>query len=658
MSLYTKALSFAVNGYSIIPLKKDKRPLVSSWIDFQKKPATDDIIEQWWEQYPDANIGIVTGKISGITVVDIDVKGDTVVPLETFPETYTVKTPSGGYHLYYQYDPAIKQTANTYPQFPHVDIRNDGGYVVGPYSDNGAGGEYEIVNNKTPQKFPQSLFLEGKKKRTKKHSSFTEKLVATKALKDGDGRNNAMCSLLGSMLKGQLITNYPTIRESFFMIASAADNPLPRVELEKIWESIGKRAIAEAGEIDFMCNPKGVAYTNLENIKKVFSEDEQFYGRCVFDSFLQTYQYRSHVGEKYREMRDSDEVTLTREISMKYQAFAMVSQAMVRAVMLETAQENAVDCAKDWLTSLEWDGVARVDSWLHKVYNVDDNEYHRAVGSNWLKGLVRRIVSPGCKFDYVLVLEGKQGARKSTSLGVLGGDWHIETTASADNKDFLMLLQGNLIIEFSEGETLSRGEIKQLKALITTQYDKYRAPYERNVQTHPRRCVFAMTTNQTEYLKDETGNRRWLPVATKGDANIEWLRTNRDQLLAEALHRVRVLKETTYEFPESVQEEQSKRQVSDPNRDAIVEWYGTELNSTQRDNGVTTRDAYVEALGMGNKKLNKKDEMEIANIYRHELKLVRRQVVNTSGVRVSRWFDPDTVISGPVLTSKEHSLAY
>ena len=184
-----------------------------------------------------------------------------------------------------------------------------------------------------------------------------------------------------------------------------------------------------------------------------------------------------------------------------------------------------------------------------------------------------------------------------------------------------MLLQGNLIIEFSEGETLSRGEIKQLKALITTQYDKFRAPYERYVQTHPRRCVFAMTTNQTEYLKDETGNRRWLPVAVNGDANIEWLRSNRDQLLAEALYRVEVLKENTYEFPDEVLEEQARRQVSDPNQERIDMVHRSALNQL---NGM----------------IAKREQMEIANVLKNHLGLVKKPVM-IKGVRYARWFPAD-----------------
>lgn len=644
-NLYSKALALAVGGYSIIPLKKDKKPLINSWVDFQKTPASERIIEQWWLAHPEANIGIITGAISGITVVDIDVKGDTVVPLETFPPTFTVKTPSGGYHLYYVYDKDIKQTANTYPQFPHVDIRNDGGYVVGAGSDNGKGVEYVIVDKQSPKPFPRELFL-GKSTNVgdKPKTRLAKKIADAQALSEGDGRNTAMCSLLGSLLRGQSQKNYPEVRQTFYMIAESMQEPLPRKELEAIWNSIGGRAFEEAKVVDLMVNHKGDAYVNLENIKKILTEDEDFKDRCVFDSFRQLYQYRSKKGEPYRDLHDADEITITREISTKYSkfGFAMVNLGKVQDALLEVAKTRQKDCAVDYIRSIKWDGVARLDTWLSSTYGVKNNEYHKKVGANWLKGMARRIVEPGCKFDYVLVLEGPQGTKKSTSLGVLGGDWHVETTASPDNKDFLMLLQGNLIIEFSEGETLSRGEIKQLKALITTQYDKFRSPYERHVQVHPRRCVFAMTTNQTEYLKDETGNRRWLPVATIGEANIEWLRTNRDQLLAEALYRVEVLKETTYEFSDEMLEEQYKRQVTDPNEDRIVEWYHTVLNEEQRRLGITAHMAFISGLGQIGGRFSKRDQMELASIFKGALNLTMYRA-SIGGVRTTRWYREEDI---------------
>ena len=198
--------------------------------------------------------------------------------------------------------------------------------------------------------------------------------------------------------------------------------------------------------------------------------------------------------------------------------------------------------------------------------------------------MVKRIVFPGCKFDYVLVLEGEQGIKKSMSLAVLGGNWHSETTMSTDNKDFFMQFAGKAIIEFSEGETLSRTEVKRMKAIITVQSDRYRVPFDRMTQDFPRRCVFAMTTNQSEYLKDETGNRRWLPVAVVAEeANIEWLQANRDQLFAEAYSRV-LAGEKIYEFPkEETERQQAARMIHDPNADLVAEWYYNELRIEERE---------------------------------------------------------------------------
>lgn len=632
---YQKALQYAVNGYSVIPLRKDKRPLLTSWKKHQTERASEDEVDKWFEEWPDANYGIVTGKISGITVVDIDVKGDKVTPLDTFPETFTVKTPSGGYHLYYQYDPSIKQTANTFKQFPHVDIRNDGGYVVGPGSTG-----YEVVKKLNLSKFPQSLF-EVKETGRKKMAAggVVAKVQKTKGMKDGDGRNNAMTSLLGTMLKGVPVEQYPAVKEAFMAVAKSADDPLPKRELETIWKSIADRAEKQApGDIDFVVNANGVPYANLENIKKVFDNDEDFFDRVVFDRFSQTHLYKD--GEKYRDLHDTDETTITRELSVKYPFFVTVALEKVRTVMLEHAREHSIDMAEDWIRAEKWDGTPRLDSWLHKTYNTPDDEYHQAVGSNWLKGMAKRVIEPGCKFDYVLVLEGEQGIKKSTSLGILGGYWHVETTITPDNKDFFMLLQGNLIIEFSEGETLSRGEIKQLKAVITAQHDKYRAPYERTIQSHPRRCVFAMTTNQDEYLKDETGNRRWLPVRCIGQVNTDWLEENRAQLLAEALHRVETLKETTWEFPACVVEEQEKRRIYDPNTERIIDWYNSAaVTDIQKKAGITIDAVWVGAFGRNSGSANRAEQMQIATILVNNLGLERKRAMS-HGARVYRYFDP------------------
>ena len=122
MNLKEIALRYLKNGKSIFPVGKDKKPLIA-WDEYQTRLATVDEVEKWWDLYPEANIGIVTGKISGITVIDFDLDSE---DYKTFPETLTVRTGSGGYHLYYQYYPIRNKTGI----LPHVDIRGDGGYVV------------------------------------------------------------------------------------------------------------------------------------------------------------------------------------------------------------------------------------------------------------------------------------------------------------------------------------------------------------------------------------------------------------------------------------------------------------------------------------------------------------------------------------------------
>jgi len=379
---------------------------------------------------------------------------------------------------------------------------------------------------------------------------------------------------------------------------------------------------------------------NTENMCRILRKHPEFAGTLRYDAFKNVIEIK--VNGKWRTVEDNDAVNLQTQIQILFSYFGKVGKDMVYDALIKVAKENTMDSAIDYITSIKWDGVARLDNWLTHVYGVPEDLYHKAVGSNWLKGLVKRIVEPGCKFDYVLVLEGEQGTRKSTSLHILGGDWHVETAMSTDSKDFFMQFAGKAIIEFSEGETLNRTEVKRMKAIITMQSDKYRPPYERSSQDFPRRCVFAMTTNQTEYLKDETGNRRWLPITVAlPEANIDWLKDNRDQLYAEAYHRVHNLKETIYEFPkEETRAAQEARRIREPNTDLVVDWYFNKLSKDKREDGITVNQVYRDAFhgGYPSKPLDRYNEMNIADILKTSLKLTKRRVMY-NGVQSIRWYN-------------------
>jgi len=414
---------------------------------------------------------------------------------------------------------------------------------------------------------------------------------------------------------------------------------------DEVYQTQDERIKEETG-IDFLytigAQGQKLVTQNTENIARILRGDEEFAGAFRFDTFQNAYEVLE--GDAWRSFEDNDVVIIQTGISIKYDFFRKVGKDMVYDAIMLVAKENVIDSALDFIRGIEWDGEARLDHWLEKTYGVPDDEYHRAVASNWLKGVVKRILLPGSKFDYVLVLEGPQGAKKSTSLNVLGElpngkNAHVETTMSMDSKDFFMQFQGKFIVEFSEGETLSRTEVKKMKAIITMLVDKFREPYARISTDHPRRCAFAMTTNQEEYLKDETGNRRWLPVKVVfKQADIEWLEANREQLFAEAYHRLVVDKETVHEFPEEeTAKQQEARRISDPNEDRITEWYYNDpFNNRKQVDGITIQQVYQEALSQFGS-MKKFEEMAIADILKNKLKLKKdRRTID--GFQRTRWF--------------------
>ena len=392
---------------------------------------------------------------------------------------------------------------------------------------------------------------------------------------------------------------------------------------------------------------KMVPVMNVENICRILRYATGFKDRVRMDTFKNAIEIEGIApNAPFRELEDNDAVIVQAQIQVAFPFFVKVSKDMVYDAIITVAKEHSFDSARDYVAALTWDGEPRLDTWLSRVYGVEDNSYHRAVGSNWLKGLVKRICEPGCKFDYVLVLVGPQGIGKSTSLYTLGGPWHVETTMQTDTKDFFMQFQGKAIIEFSEGETMRFTDVRRMKAIISMQSDKYRPAYGRFSVDFPRRIVFAMTTNQEEFLKDETGNRRWLPVNCFSLANIGWLIANRDQLFAEAYKRVMVDHETTYEFPKDETEAaQEAARVRDPNLEIIADWYFS-LSADQRANGVTCSDVYHGALHKnmpGVRPMDKFTEMTIADTLRKQLHLVRRRAM-VHGVQANRYFDENNVV--------------
>ena len=205
-------------------------------------------------------------------------------------------------------------------------------------------------------------------------------------------------------------------------------------------------------------------------------------------------------------------------------------------------EKNHFHPIKDYLGSLQWDGLHRIDNLLIDYFGADDNLYTREAIRKMLVGAVSRVYRPGCKFDLVLVLVGeKEGTGKSTFVKKLGKDWFSDTFLTVHGKEALEQIQGAWLIEIAELAGLRKAEVEAVKHFITKQEDSFRPAYGRTSETYKRQCIFFGTTNNRNFLKERGGNRRFMPVdvfegkATK-DPLAQTLDDELDQIWAEAVH--------------------------------------------------------------------------------------------------------------------------
>ncbi len=285
---------------------------------------------------------------------------------------------------------------------------------------------------------------------------------------------------------------------------------------------------------------------------------------------------------------------------------------LAKEVAHQAVDARAHDCrfhpVRDYLNGLQSDRTGRLDQFFIRYFGAEDTPYSRKIGAMFLISMVARIYEPGCKVDYMPVIEGFQGNLKSAACKVLGGDWFSDNLPDVSiGKDVSQHLRGKWLIEISEMHAMSRTDSALLKAFITRDTERYRPSYGRREVVEPRQCVFVGTTNKDSYLRDETGGRRFWPIKT-GTIDADALSTDRDQLFAEAVVRYRAgapwWPDRTFEA-EHIQSEQAARYEADSWEENIGKFLTTQSR-------VTVGQVALEALFMETHRHSTADQRRIA----------------------------------------------
>jgi putative DNA primase/helicase len=243
------------------------------------------------------------------------------------------------------------------------------------------------------------------------------------------------------------------------------------------------------------------------------------------------------------------------------------------------ARVNTVHPLRDYLTTMrdKWDATQRVGTFAAHYLGCEDTEYTRAVAKMWLISCAARGVVPGCQVDHMIVLEGKQGANKTSALRILAKDWFCPSLPDLrDDKAASERIQGVWLCEIGELDALRGASATRVKDFLTRTFDRYRPAYARHVVDRKRACVFAGSTNEHVYLVDHSGGRRFWPlrVAVTKPIDREALARDVDQIWAEAamLHQVHEPWWPTEDMRATLSEQQEARYMPDEWEAKASEW--------------------------------------------------------------------------------------
>lgn len=290
---------------------------------------------------------------------------------------------------------------------------------------------------------------------------------------------------------------------------------------------------------------KGNYYGTIDNIVIILENDPNLKGRIAYDEFehrpvvLKNLPWRN-ITHKTRYLIDRDDDNLEHYLEKVYS----IPTSKLETAMGVVYEKHKFHPIRDYLGTLKWDGIPRLDTLFIEYMGAEDNLYVRSVTRKCLVAACARVHQPGIKFDYVVTFVGPQGLGKSSLIGKLGKEWFSESFSTVQGKEAFEQLQGVWLIEMAELAGLKKADVENVKHFISKREDRYRAAYGRRVENYPRQVVFFGSTNKPDFLRDATGNRRFWPIAANEKAITKTALNDltdydTDQIWAEAMHYYR-----------------------------------------------------------------------------------------------------------------------
>ncbi len=326
--------------------------------------------------------------------------------------------------------------------------------------------------------------------------------------------------------------------------------------------------------------------------------------------------------DNWRAFTDADyvELQLTLERGGRGFTFKPVPKERLRDVVAYVAEQRTFDTARLWMDSLRWDGVPRVETFLRDCFGAADTEYTRAVSRYFWSALAGRVLVPGVKADMVPVAVGPQGAMKSSTVAAIvpSPDFFLELDLGTKDDDQARLMRGKLVIELGELKGLRTKEVEHIKSFITRQHEEWTPKYREMTVRYSRRCIFFGTTNQAEFLSDDTGHRRWLPFMV-GTCDPDLVAANRMQLWAEARE---LFEREGVQYREAEHLARAEHEAfieADPWQERVAQWLRTPDVLTEvapEDGPLRPLDILTGAIGLEARQIGRREEMRLSKVMR------------------------------------------